>query len=71
MPARWPRKVRKSLKDGTEYMFMVASAEAVARRVWSGESLTEVMPRAWARGRVLKGLNLRLLVFRGSASGGL
>jgi hypothetical protein len=37
-------------------MLMVASAEAVARRAPSGEKRAHVMPRAWTRGRVVRGL---------------
>lgn len=40
-------------------MFMLASAEAVARRELSGENLAHVMPRAWACGRMKRGLNER------------
>lgn len=41
-------------------MFMVASAEAVARRELSGENLAQVIPRAWAFGRLKRGLNERV-----------
>ena len=39
---------------------MLASAEAVARRLPSGENLAEVMPRAWALGSVKRGVNVNL-----------
>ena len=40
-------------------MFTVLSAEAVARRVMSGENLRDVIPRAWAREMVIRGTKLR------------
>jgi hypothetical protein len=73
-PARCARRVRRCLnvlagesgsagsgEEGTEYMFMVESAEPVARSEWSGENLALVMPRAWARERVVRGEYLRVL----------
>lgn len=42
-------------------MFMVASAEEVARREPSGENLREVMPRAWALEIVRSGLKRKVL----------
>ena len=56
IPALWPVSVRISLKEfDTEKILIEASAEAVARRVPSGENLADVMPRAWAVGRVCSG----------------
>jgi hypothetical protein len=46
-------------------MLMVASADAVARRAPSGENRAQVMPRAWARGRVMRDLYCRLRRARG------
>ena len=56
--------------DGTEYIFMLLSAEAVARRVMSGENLRHVIPRAWARGRVSSGVKVRDLGFEVATAGG-
>lgn len=66
MPARWECSVRRSLKGvegvgdgGTAQIFMLASALAVARRVESGENLADVIPRAWALGRLKRGVKVR------------
>lgn len=65
-PARCARSVRRCLRgtpgvgsEGTEYMFIVLSADAVASNVISGENLREVIPRAWARGMVVSGMKFK------------
>ena len=44
-------------------MLMVASAEEVASMVPSGENFKLVIPRAWALGKVWRGLKRRVLCF--------
>ena len=44
-------------------MFIVLSAEAVARREASGEKCRDVMPLACARGMVMSGVNVRFGFF--------
>lgn len=44
-------------------MLIALSADAVARRVMSGENFRHVIPRAWARGMVKRGAKVRDLGF--------
>lgn len=49
---------------------MALSAEAVARRVMSGENFKEVIPRACARGMVKRGVKHTGLGFSAGSAGG-